>query len=228
MEEKINNIGEEQVSEVSVTVADARIEDVEQENNINNTQKINCETNENCSPYGKFKNADTLYKGYQDLQSEFTRKSQKLSELEKSIELDNVKKNTPIYDTENWQQELSAFLKKYKNASSFSKDISNEILSDKVLATSPNSLEIAYGRVLGKHYKTNDELIRDEKFLSEYVFNNKEIKEKIIKDYLKEIRNNNNNPLFVSSSKGAVTGVNNTPPKTLQEAKLMTEKLFNF
>ena len=228
MEENMNNIGEEQISEVSVTVADAKREDVEQENDINNTQKINYETKENCSPYGKFKNADALYKGYQDLQSEFTRKSQRLSELEKSIELDNVKKNTPIYDTENWQQELSAFLKKYKNASSFSKDISNEILSDKDLAILPNSLEVAYGRVLGKHFKTNEELIRDENFLDEYVFNNKEIKEKIIKDYLKEIRNKNNNPLFVSSSQGTVTGINNAQPKTLQEAKLMTEKLFNY
>ena len=228
MEELKNNIGEEQFSEVSVTVADARIENVEEENNINSTQKINFETNDNCSPYGKFKNADALYKGYQDLQSEFTRKSQRLSELEKSIEVDNVIKNTPIYDTENWQEELSAFLKKYKNASNFSKDISNEILSDKELAIKPNSLEIAYGRVLEKQYKPKEELIQDENFLNEYVFNNKEIKEKIIKEYLKEIREKNNNPLFVSSAKGAITGVNKTSPKTLHEAKIMTEKLFNF
>ena len=226
MEENILNYGEEQLSMDSVTVAEARVENVEQENDIYD-EKINCESKENCSPYGKFKNADTLYKGYQDLQSEFTRKSQRLSELEKSIELDNVKKNTPIYDTENWQEELSAFLKKYKNASKFSKDISNEILSDKDLAIKPNSLEIAYGRVLGKKFKTNEELVQDENFLNEYIFSNDKIKEKIIKDYVNQIKSNNLNPLFVSSAKGSITGVNNGSPRTLSEAKLMTEKLFS-
>lgn len=283
-----------------ITFADARIES--DKNFTKNINKIDNQVDNSGSTFGKFKDANSLFKAYNELESEFTKKSQILSQLEKSlgvkknttdsdnsqkvetvstvenelnkqiIEFDQIEsdnksniknceksdvnrdlfdKNTnkavnssntetlnnsnskidnasvPIYELDNWHELLGKFLSEYENSKYFSEQICNEILSDKVLALSPNSLEIAYGRVLGKNYKTNEQLIKDEKFLENYILKNNEIKNKIIKNYLDEIKNKTT-PLVVTTSKGSKLGVNQTPKATnLTEAKLLMSRMFD-
>lgn len=56
---------------------------------------------------GKFKDAKTLLSAYNNLQSEFTRKCQKLSELEKQIELKNEKDKTILEDLKEYVRDNS-------------------------------------------------------------------------------------------------------------------------
>lgn len=203
---------EQPTSVVSATVAEANNEDF----SVNNGE----------GSLGKFKNANSLLKAYEDLEKEFTRKSQKLSELEKSIQTDNVEKSTPSYAKEDWQEKTKEFLEKNSEAKNFAEEISKVLFEDKDLACLPNSLELAYAKVLASKYKSNEELINSSEFLENYVYNNENIKNNIIKTYLKEVYNNQTPPIVLNSKGSSVGFVAPSKPKNLKEARLAVEKLF--
>ena len=203
---------EQPTSVVSATVAEANNEDF----SVNNEE----------GSLGKFKNANSLLKAYEDLEKEFTRKSQKLSELEKSIQTDNVEKSTPSYAKEDWQEKTKEFLEKNSEAKNFAEEISKVLFEDKDLACLPNSLELAYAKVLASKYKSNEELINSSEFLENYVYNNENIKNYIIKTYLKEVNNNQTPPIVLNSKGSSVGFVAPSKPKNLKEARLAVEKLF--
>ncbi len=206
-------IREQPTSVVSATVAEANCDDI----SVNNEE----------GSLGKFKNANSLLKAYEELEKEFTRKSQRLSELEKMFESDNVEKSTPGYSKSDWQEKTKEFLQKNSGAKNFAEEISKMLFEDKDLACLPNSLEMAYAKVLASKYKSNEELINSSEFLDNYVYNNENIKNNIIKTYLKEV-NNNQTPPIILNSKGASVGfVAPTKPKNLKEARLAVEKLFS-
>ena len=62
------------------------------------------------SQYGKFKDANSLFKAYNELQSEFTRKCQRLSELETKTQ-DNAALSAPRVEEESWQDHVDDFIK---------------------------------------------------------------------------------------------------------------------
>ena len=62
------------------------------------------------SQFGKFKDANSLLTAYNNLQAEFTKKCQKLSELEKEKLQEVENNNIPIFDKEDWQTKVSTFL----------------------------------------------------------------------------------------------------------------------
>lgn len=182
--------------------------------------------NDNMGSLGKFKNANSLLKAYEDLEKEFTRKSQRLSELEKSIEKDNVEKSTPSYAKSDWQEKTKEFLSNNSEAKDFAEEISKILFEDKDLACLPNSLELAYAKVLASKYRSNEELVKDDQFLENFIYNDEKIKNTIIKKYLSEV-NNNHVPPIVLNSKGTTVGfVAPEKPKNLSEAKLAVERLF--
>lgn len=83
MEEK--NISMEQPNAVNAQVAEAKLDE-----KADTTSGLNVEkSGEGFSAdgsIGKFKNTESLYSAYNNLQAEFTRKCQKLSELEQSLQ----------------------------------------------------------------------------------------------------------------------------------------------
>ncbi len=179
------------------------------------------------SPLGKFKDANSLLNAYNNLQSEFTKKCQKLSELEKLGMRDNASEDvseTPCYLKEDWHSTLAEFLNTHKSAKVFVNEIAEEISKDKVLACGKNPLNIAYAKVLDKHYKTNEELFKDDKFLNEYLKNNPQIVNDIVKKYLAELPKT---PRVMAETRGCATTL--TPavqPKDLNEAMSMAQLLF--
>ena len=54
---------------------------------------------ENKVSYGKFKDADALLKAYNSLEAEFTKRSQRLKELESAVDLTDKQKITPTENT---------------------------------------------------------------------------------------------------------------------------------
>ena len=178
----------------------------------------------------KFKDVKSLEQAYLNLQSEFTRKCQRLSELEKSsgdnlLESKNLENNKPFYETESRQESVNNFLKQNPNANEFASEIVNEILKDKDLANNPNSLSIAYNKILASKYIPKQNLLEDEDFINNYILTNEKINEKIISNYIKKL--NNNIPKVIASSHLSSVGLTpNKKPTTLEEARVLANNMF--
>lgn len=184
------------------------------------------------SPLGKFKNSEKLLDAYNELQSEFTRKCQKLSEAEKKLQ-ENMKEGesgTPNSDVSNefaWNKNIKEFLQSHKYANSFAEEITNELINDKELRDAENGLEKAYLKVLDKNYVQPKYLVKDQSFLENHIYNNEEIKDKIIKEYIASLQKAQS-PITVSNggydkSTVSVSGIN-----TLEDARKYVENMFKF
>ena len=216
--EEINNVGEQPESTDIQTVA------TDVENGITSTEG---------SPLGKFKSAETLLDAYNELQGEFTRKCQKLSEVEKKLqesELKCVPEQQEAKLSENefaWQSKISEFLQSHEKASDFVEEITNEIISDEDLKNQEDGLEKAYSRVLEKKYSKTEELVEDEEFLEKFIFSNEKIKNKIIKEYVNSLQFFQS-PININNS-GVTRGVaSSNNVSSLEDAKRVVENMFKF
>ncbi len=96
------------------------------------------------------------------------------------------------------------------------------ITEDENIAKSQDCLNLAYTKVLKSAFKSPAELMEDQKFLDEFVYKNKDVRNKIVSDYLKNLNPQapevlgNGGEMFVAPPKR---------PSTLQEAGAMAEKL---
>lgn len=193
---------------------DGQCENLNAENNITGADDFN---NQDGSMLGKFKDANTLLSAYNSLQSEFTRKCQKLAELEKAQ--DNLKtENCTQFET------LDDFVLSNTDSDKYKKEIT-EILSSNEFDNLPNKYQVAY--IIAK--KSESELAKhlsDPNFLDNLVKDNPKIKEKVIADYLSGISNLQTAPSIMS---GSPTGVyfskSDGKPKTIKEAGELLSKM---
>lgn len=184
------------------------------------------------SPLGKFKDSETLLNAYNELQSEFTRKCQKLSETEKKLQEFNVNQvsgedETLKKDEFAWNQNISEFLQSHKNAEHLVEEITNEMMKSSDLKNSPDGLEKAYMKVIEDKYTPQDELAKNQEFLNKYIYNNDEIKNKIINEYVSSLQVQRN-PINVNNSgyNGGVAVSRNFG--SIEEAGRYVEKMFRF
>ena len=120
---------------------------------------------------------------------------------------------------------VNNFLKQNPNANEFASEIVNEILKDKDLANNPNSLSIAYNKILASKYIPKQNLLEDEDFINNYILTNEKINEKIISNYIKKL--NNNTPKVIASSHLSSVGLTpNKKPTTLEEARVLANNMF--
>ncbi|MBQ8431029.1 MAG: hypothetical protein IJX26_03720 [Clostridia bacterium] len=140
-------------------------------------EKINSEIgSENL---GKFKDAESLLKAYNSLQAEFTKKSQRLSELENDFK--------PVAKSEKINATVEEIFNKYSIAEPFKEKL-KQSLAD---IDSDNYVELAEQnliKLLAENYQSPENLIKNEEFLSNYVLNNEEVKTVIIKEYLSKLK----------------------------------------
>ena len=186
------------------------------------------------SPLGKFKNSTKLLDAYNELQSEFTRKCQRLSDAEKKLqEFASVDNNASKSQTEEkqsefaWNNKINEFLQSHKNASFLVEDITDEIINDDTLKHSEDGLERAYTRVIEKKYIPHDVLAKDQDFLEKYIYSNDQIKNKIIKEYVSTLQSHQN-PITITNdgfSRGVATSNNF---ESLEDARKYVENMFRF
>ena len=184
------------------------------------------------SPLGKFKDSAALLGAYNELQSEFTRKCQKLSEAEKKLQeqssFDNTSKSEELSGNEfAWNKNIGEFLQSHKNASDLVEEITNEIINDESLRYSEDGLDKAYSRVIERKYTPQKELAQDQEFLEKYIYSNEEIKNKIINEYVSTLKSNQS-PILINNV-GFNRGVASTQKITnLADAKKYVENMFRF
>lgn len=203
------------------------------------------EKNENLKPLGKFKNPEELFKAYNALEAEFTRRSQKLSEYERqsaqkqSSDSEGVADNSSEPATEAGAQAITIQNAEKENednieifkmaadkffslnpaAQSFKKEIAKEFMDDEGLSRDENGLEKAFSRFLVRSYTPPSELTKSENFLERYVFSDEQIKNRIIEDYLKGLSNRAAPATLKGAGVTLITPPSN--PKTIEEAGWM-------
>lgn len=155
--------------------------------------------------FGKFKDAESLLKAYNHLESEFTKKSQRLAVLESENEKTQVEQSR-ILDCE---KKVDEFVTKFEMIKPFSSALKEILINDENA-----TLETEAVKLITNNYKSAEDFINDGDFLNKYVFSNQEIKDKIVRDYLSQVTQNS--PIKVSNG-----NIPLTPPKlptTIKEA----------
>ena len=167
--------------------------------------------------FGKFKSAEALYEAYKNLQAEFTRKCQKLSEFEKEKTTENKPSKEEIDDG------LSKFLLENTDAQTYSDE-----LKDKVSEGVKNSpFENAWANIVKDTFASKNNQKYESPIFKKYVFEDEELKNKVIEIYIKEL-NANKPPILLSSDSGQQAGkVEPAVPKSLKEAKKLMEDMFS-
>jgi hypothetical protein len=187
---------------------------------------------QNGSPLGKFKDSAKLLNAYNELQSEFTRKCQRLSDAEKKLQemtLENeASKNKEDFKNEfAWNKNIGEFLQSHKNASDLVEEIANELVNDDCLKVSEDGLEKAYMRVIEKKFVPHNELVNDQEFLEKFIYSNDNIKNKIIKEYVSSLQSHKN-PITISNE-GFSRGIAaSTKFESLDDARKYVENMFRF
>lgn len=133
--------------------------------------------------FGKFKNPEELLKAYQELEKEFTKKSQKLSKLEALADGESQ-----VFDDESFKVAADKFFENTPSAKPFAKDIALKIIEKPELKKDKNCLSVALMQVLIDKFRTPEQLMQDGQFLNDYVLSSSKIKDAIIGAYLKDIR----------------------------------------
>ena len=196
---------------------------------------------------GKFKDARTLLAAYNNLQSEFTRKCQLLSRLQKD-KIDHGEPETNESDSdvggqveqdennaqpeqlsENQQPDfganekamdaLSQFLGGDEQAKSFIFELEN----------SKNSGADPYKEAWAKliFSQTDKSQLATDPIINQYVLSDENVKNKIIEEYLVKLQNNQPPKVMPSQGGMSVSGVLPDRPSTLAEAKEIVDKMFS-
>lgn len=201
--------------------------------NIENALKIN-NINEKTgeqplpdgSPLGKFKDVESLKNAYENLEKEFTRKSQLLSSLQKQEEMQGASTNN-LFDKKEWKGYVENFLQENPRAKEYAKELSNLILQDKVIAESQNPLHNAWLKFLEQQLVNNQNYLESETNFNQVLKNNK-VRDAVIKDYLKQVNSTKPNvPTFINSNNGVNFENQIKSATTLEEAKELAKKIFS-
>ncbi len=169
------------------------------------------EENVNEHKYGKFKNPQELLRAYGELEKEFTRRSQRLRELENGKQA--------AMSEEGWKAAVDKFFNEIPAAKPFAKEIAGEILSNPELRQNANGLETALVRVLAQKFRTPEQLMQDGQFLNDYVLRSDRVRDAIIADYIDGVREGL--PPQTMHRGGMQCVAPKVKPKTIEEAGFM-------
>ncbi|MBR3885219.1 MAG: hypothetical protein IKJ33_01970 [Clostridia bacterium] len=181
------------------------LEQLETEPEVQEVQSENSES----SIYGKFKDAQTLLDAYNSLQAEFTRKSQKLAEIQKQMEENAVFSKS---------DSLDEILKDTTNLEKYKKEVTEILDNDCELSNLPNKNLIAFKIIKEAERKTANTL-NNQQFIDDYINSNIEIKNKIITEYLSSLNETQSPPKVISgNSSNIYFSPSLNMPKTLKDA----------
>lgn len=203
-------------------------------------------TSENGSILGKFKDATSLLNAYTHLQAEFTRKSQKLAELEKKADADSLSQTQSALQPSEAETNLASenkdciaspetdlslsdqilqFVLENPNAKDYIEDIKKEIENQAQLLNIDGGLGIAFRLAQEKRKYTPAELMESAQ-MQQYILSDKNITTKIIDEYIKSLAEHKTAPKVMSgNSKAMVFSPNENQPQTLADANKIFSKM---
>jgi hypothetical protein len=160
-------------------------------------------------PIGKFKSVDDLYHAYNSLQSEFTKKCQRLAEIEKD--------KTPLPSQEKLNDEFKAFLLENQEAYSFADEIKQRVFSDENLMSVEKPFDKVWASVVYEKLKSQDNT--KEPMVRALILNDEKIKNLVIQNYMEGLADKKA-PFVMSSETGEkVAQVVTSKPDSFEQAK---------
>lgn len=165
---------------------------------------------------GKFKSVEALLEAYKALEAEFTRKSQRLSEIEKE------KAQSATVDEQKIEDELNSFLSKNREAAPYAEQIKAKSLAEGGRVDFENIFaSVAVAALAGGGSKLDNPIIK------KYVVQDDELRNYVIETYMKDLKKNQP-PYLISGDKGEkVTDQKSVTPSSLKDAKRMVEEMFS-
>ena len=180
---------------------------------------------------GKFKNPQELLRAYGELEREFTRRSQRLKELEKDLQSKDGQQNgspsdggqsnggQPIMSDEEWKGAVDKFFKEIPAAKAFAKDIANMLITNPNMREGRDCLNSALVAVLAEKFRTPEQLMNDGQFLNDYVLCSEKVKNAVISQYLDDVRKGM--PPHTIRNGGLQCVAPKVKPRTVEEAGIM-------
>lgn len=157
--------------------------------------------------FGKFKDAESLLRAYTSLEAEFTKKSQRLATLEneKEIETQLTQRKVEL------EKQVDDFVEKFDCVKPFKSALKETLINGPETNLTEEAL-----RLISQNYKTAQAYAEDGEFLNNYIYSNKSIQDKIIKDYLSKVTQSS--PIKVEGSSARVSLTPPKQPTTIAEA----------
>ena len=173
-----------------------------EENKVENTvekkedKNTNPQTDQKEMNFGKFANAQALFNAYQNLEKEFTKKSQQLKELKKQLDCDND-----------------------ENILSPQRDMDNFAMQN------PNESQLHADNPVQTSVKDFDQILADKNFMETHVFNNPVVANEVLQRYLLAL-SKQDLPQTINGKSGAMSLTPPKKPQSLKEASVLAKKLF--
>ncbi len=167
-------------------------------------------------PLGKFKSVSDLYDAYNNLQAEFTRKSQRLSELEK----DKTNKETDLFE-----EGFKSFLSRNSEAALYADEIRQRVESDEALKKDVAGFDKAWAGLLYEKLTSSNRA--KEPIVQNLILNDNELQKMVVENYMKQLAYKGT-PIVISSKGGErVTKPTIKKPDTFEEAKKVVLNLLD-
>ena len=164
---------------------------------------------ENGETVGKFKDANALLEAYNNLEKEFTKKCQRLSELEKDKIKEEEKLNKKV------EEKLTLFLSSNGEATNYKDELVEKVKSDDSLKKMDDPFSYVWAEMVFdkiKNQKTSDEAVKN------YILGNENLKNAVIESYINQL-SENKSPIIISSNGNRVATVATQNPANLDDAK---------
>ena len=196
------------------------IESAEQTQEVSQVKET--QNTENTLNLGKFKDVESLLSAYNNLQAEFTKKCQKLSELTKSC--DNNATALPQQDM--WQEKVNNFIATNQEAKNYSKEISELLMGNTELYNSENALEKAWTKVLINNVNALKQQMQDKSFVMQAINDDEQLKQTIIDEYVNKLKAKHS-PQLMDTRSGAFTVSKSAKVNTLEDASKLVRAMFH-
>lgn len=178
----------------------------------------------------KFKNEESLLKAYRSLESEFTKRSQRLKALEEENAALKAAAETKVNSSadgcgdDGWTSEREAeeFFTKYPEAAEFVDKITDFAVGGENFGKR-GFMERAYVDYLIDKFERLDKESKTKEFIIGQI-EGTPIKDEIIKEYLSSVNNSNLSPRLLGGA-GDIALTPVKKPKTLQEAALLAKEM---
>ena len=174
--------------------------------------EVNCgDVAKTKSPYGKFKDAESLLKAYESLESEFTRRSQRLKAVEGELLSRFQEEKTAEKAEESKVNKDEDFVGRYPKSSEFTDDIEKEL-------NNSSCKEQAYIKILERKLDDAKNNLHEKERNCSF---NEDFESQVIKDYLKKVMQAKPKAQVLS---GSLLSVPPLKPTTIAEASVMAKK----
>lgn len=159
----------------------------------------------------KFNDYNKLLDSYNNLEKEFTKKCQELSQLKSGTS-----------EVSPPQQTSQQFFSQYPDAEIFREDIERGVTNPEY-SEKPDAYSRAYFDLLRKNYVSKDSLAKDDDFLQQYVLADEKTVAKLLQKVSPTVTPL---PTVISGNAGSMSVSLPTRPKTIAEASKLAQELF--